>query len=233
MAFGFRAVNDDHVVQIDERFPVMQLVETGTVLADVDVLFVRVLTSTQQPWLFIRGAQVGGYIMGVKFLGGPGQWTGFRLHAVSDLYHSHGLAGRSFGSWQYMVGEWAVRRSADRWGMRVWDGKAELLYDAGVQYINMRFQFQRWRYSHREKSGGWVFVVHYLDLSAEASLSGSDRYLLINPLARERFNLPSYQSTTMRKVGGLQSNRLEHISRTSWEGVDDFIQPGIIGSPSA
>lgn len=233
MSFGFKAVNDGHVVQIDDAYPVMQLSEVGQGAAGTNVMFSRVYTGGEPPWLFLRGGG-GGFFMGLKFLGSPGRWTGFRLHACGNISHNHGLEGRSFGTWQFMVGEWAVRPSIDGYGMRIWDGNGALLYDAGVRYIKLMYQFRAWNYQSRWEDNHWMFYRHALSLPADAQLSDPSNYLLINPLVRERFNVPGEDGTSFRKLGPLTGSQVLHVTRSKYTNFHlPYIHPGIIGRASA
>jgi hypothetical protein len=232
MAFGFRIENDDRIVQVDDSYPVMQLSERGIGRADTNIMFSKTYTSGEPPMLFVRAAQSGGYMLGGKFLGSPGAWTGFRLQGCSSQYFNHSLSGRNYGSWQYMVGEWAVRKSSERYGLRVWDEDGKLLYDAGVQHIDMEYQFQRWQYGHRHEADGWYYVVHYLDLPAAASLADPRNYLLANSLMAEYIQLPGTTRASSRKVGGLQSGRLIHVTQTNGKNIADMLHPGVIGRAS-
>lgn len=232
MSYGFKVVNDDHIVQIDESYPVLQLGEFGSGGANVDVYFSRPYTTSAPPWLFIRSA--GGYfLIGLRFLGGPGAWTGYRMHATDDIYHNHGLAGRGAGTWQYMVGEWAVKPSNQQMGMRIWDGSGVLLYDAGVQHINLMYQFQSWTYRTRKTDNSYYFYEHQLDLPPAASLADPNNYLLINPLMRERFNIPGDDGTSFRKIGPFTSSTILHVTRSRTGNFSlPYIHPGIIGRAS-
>jgi hypothetical protein len=232
MKYGFKAVNDGHVVQIDDTYPVMQLMEQGQGQAGTAVMFSQSYTGGEPPWLFLRGGD-GGYLLGLKFLGGPGNWTGFRMDACSSLLHNHGLSGRSFGTWQFMVGQWEVRPSTDVLGMRIWDGGSRLLYDAGVRYIKMMYQFQSWSHRGTQGSGGWLFYQHGLALPPEAQLSDPSNYLMINPFVRESFNMLGGDGTSYRKVGPLNTGTPLHVTRSMYTGFSvPYIHPGIIGRAS-
>lgn len=232
MAFGFKAVNDDRVVQIDDAYPVLQLGEFGSGAANTDIYFSRPYRTTEPPWLFMRGGG-GGFLMGVKFIGGPGSWIGFRFHACGDVRHNHGLAGRNYGVWQFMVGEWGVHYSSDKYGLRIWGPNGQLLYDAGVRFISMKYQFQQWRYRSRHSDNGWLFYHHFLTLPADASLADPDNYLLVNPMVRERFNVPGGDSTSFRKVGPFTGGEVLHVTRSMYRNFEiTYIQPGIIGRAS-
>lgn len=232
MSFGFKVVNDDRIIQIDDSYPVLQFGGRGTCRAMTDHRFPRAFATSEPPWVFVRPASGTPYFMGLRFLGGPGNWYGMRIHSCADQYHNHGLAGRDHGSWNYILGEWAVAASTDQFGLRVWDGSGKLLYDAGVKYLQMEYQFQSWRYGHRRSSGGWAFVMHYLDLPASASLDDPENYLLINPFICERFIVPADNLYTLRKLK-ISGNQLVSVMRTGWNGGADLIEPGIIGRVSA
>lgn len=233
MAFGFKAVNEDRVIQIDEAHPVLQFGEVGSASAGVNIYFSRTYRSIEQPWLFMRGGN-GGYLMGVKFIGGPGSWTGFRFHACASATHSHGLSGRSHGVWQFMVGEWKVRYSDEKYGMRLWDENGILIYDAGVRFISMKYQFQEWRYRARGTDrNGRSFYYHALTLPPGASLSDPENYILVNPMARERLNVIGEVNASHKKVGPFNSSEVMHIVHSDSRSLNiTYIQPGIIGRAS-
>lgn len=232
MAFGFRITNDSHILQVDDAYPVMQLGEFGAGYANTAIYFSRPYTTSEPPWLFLRGGG-GAYLMGLRFIGGAGHWAGFRLHACWDARHNHGLAGRDAGYWQFMVGEWAVRRSDENYGMRVWDANGKLIYDAGVRFIKMAYQFQAWQYAGRSSEKTWLYYTHRLSLPAAASLADPDNYLLVNPLMRERFNVPGGDGASFRKVGPFTTGYVDHITRSMYRDYTiTHIQPGVIGRAS-
>ena len=233
MAFGFKAVNEDRVIQIDDSYPVLQFGETGNATPGVNIYFSRPYTSIEQPWLFMRGGN-GGYLMGVKFIGGPGLWKGFRFHACASATHDHGLAGRSYGSWKFMVGEWKVSYSGEKYGMRIWDSEGALIYDAGARFISMKYQFQRWLYrSRRTDKYGRSHYYHALTLPSSASLANTENYILVNPMARERFNAVGEVTVSQRKIGPLTGSEVMHITYSDSRSLNiTYIQPGIIGRAS-
>lgn len=231
MSYGFRSFNDQKFVQIDDTYPVLQYVESGVCQANVDVWFSEAYSSDMPPWLFLRGGS-GGYLFGVKFLGGPGAWTGFKLQGCSDIYHNHGLAGRGYGTWDYMVGKWSVKKSSENFGIRLWNGSGDLTFDSGTRVINLQFQFSNWSYQYRHSENYYLYYVHSLSLSPSASLASSKNYLFINPLMRERFNVPGGDGTSFRKVGPLTGETINHVTRSMYRDFNlPYVHPGIIGSP--
>lgn len=232
MSFGFKAINDGSSIQIDDSYPVLQYTESGSAPANVNVYFSRTYTTVMPPWLFLRGGN-GGYLMGLKFIGSPGAWTGFKLHACSDIEHNHGLSGRNYGTYQFIVGEWTVKKSTEDFGLRLWNEDGALTFDSGARMIHLRYQFKTWAYSSRSSDGGWLFYRHILTLDAKSSLANANNYLLINPLMRERFNVPGGDGTSFRKVGPLTGGQIIHVTRSGYTNYSvPYIHPGIIGSPS-
>lgn len=233
MAFGFRTVNDDHIVQVDGEYPVMQIGGFGEAQAGVDHYFDKAITSSYQPLLFIRPRN-GGFFMGLRFLGSPGSWTGFRFDACADQYHNHGLAGRNYGVWEYMIGEWAVRPSTDGYGLRVWDASGTLVYDAGVRHINLAYQFQTWQFIGGHRSDGWYYVMHHLDLPTASRIAPGapgGNYLLINPFIAESSIAPGTHLQVQRKIG-FTSTGLLSVRRNNYADAGSLIEPGIVGTPS-
>lgn len=230
MSYGFKTTTDGRTVQIDDEHPVLQFSGSGKIIAGSDHVFQEAIKTTEPPWLFIRPADGSPFFMGMRFLGGPGNWYGVRIHSVSSQYHNHGGAGRNHGAWSYILGKWATDYSKDAYGMRVWDEGGRLLYDAGSRYIKLSFQFTRWRYGYRHSSGGWTYVMHYLDLPQSASMSDASNYLLINPFVTESTIEPSFL-IARRKIK-IIGNQLLSVTQTSWKGGGDLIQPGIIGQAS-
>lgn len=233
MTFGIKTLNASNVTQLDNQNPIMHLAAIGTSAANVNVIFPKIITSSQQPWLFLRGLQADGCFIGAKFLGAPGRWEGFIFQAVQSPYHNHSLAGRSYGSWGYMVGEFTVNPSQDPWGIRLWDGNQQMLFDGGNRYINIQSQLQKWVYAGSSREDGYVYVKHGLSLPAESSLELPNNYFLVNPIMKERFNIPADYGLAKRKIAGLSSAQPMQFTQTNWPGVTDFIVPGIIGSPSS
>lgn len=230
MSYGFKSTTDGRTIQIDDEYPILQFNGGGIARASVDCIFPSAVTTQQPPWIFIRPENGSPFFMGMKFLGGPGNWYGMKIHSCRDQYNNHGFAGRDFGSWKYIIGEWAVRYSKETYGMRIWDSNRSLIYDAGSRYIKLSFQFERWRYGYRHANGGWLYVMHYLNLPPGSSMSNPNNYLLINPFIIEATVEPDLLPAE-RKIR-MSGDQLLSVTMTGWKGGADLIQPGIIGQVS-
>lgn len=92
--YGFRAVNDYSTVTISSTYKILVFSERGTVRitsAYIDrggvgeAVFTRPITTQEAPQLFVRVQSASHASLGVTatLLGGPGNWTGFRIDSAA------------------------------------------------------------------------------------------------------------------------------------------------------
>lgn len=229
MTFGFKAINDDSVVQVDDTYKVMQLVGQGVATPGTSIYFPRVCRSVEPPWIFMRPLD-GGWFLGLSFIGSPGAWSGFRFHACASVTFNHSLAGRLHGRWEYAVGEWAVQASDEYYGMRLWDENGRLLWDAGVRYMKLQQPFRTFYRASLGYGHGYA-----LDLEPAASLADPNNFLLMNPYANEQNRSPSGYFVC-RKVGGFGTSQVLIAIESGGDGnpyLSSYVAPSFIGRISA
>lgn len=126
MSFGFLSVNDSSYVQIDSDTPRLCLIEKGAyagVSYQVTVSFSAPIQSVEPPLVFIRpSVRNTNELYAAQFLNGSaGNWTGFTVRCTNINYQP--------------TGDWFVAffgsRASSAFGLRIWDGGSNVLYDSG------------------------------------------------------------------------------------------------------
>ncbi|MCF4997372.1 hypothetical protein GIW70_22235 [Pseudomonas syringae] len=145
MSYGFQSLNDNLFVQIDSEAPRLCVLTQGAYSGtqNASAVFARTVTSQDPPLVFIRPTQTGAIQVPISvwFTGGPGNWTGFSMKASNVNGTLSGL---------YFVAAWASMGTA-RYGMRLWDENASLVYDSGAPAVVVTFAAGNWTYLGNEQ----------------------------------------------------------------------------------
>ncbi|MFK3794708.1 hypothetical protein [Pseudomonas sp. NPDC088444] len=146
MSFGFQFVNNSNVVTLDSEFARMVVLESGNYVPNSDgginavVNFSRVIMSQEPPLIFARPTTENGIsaISSVIIYGSPGAWTGFSIRSRSNNY----LQPR--GRWFTAAFK---AQAVSTYGMQIWDGSANLLFDSGNPCAVFTVAYQNWTYA--------------------------------------------------------------------------------------
>lgn len=165
MRYGFEAIGDRGTVLINNNESVMQVYErvrmiSPTTLDNSDRLsygrpmtfyFSRTYTSQYPPMVFLIPLPASKYMFkNYQPIGQPGAWTGFRIvwqdPALPSSYP--GYKGIDMG-WDYCVAGPDDGSFGDgRWGMRLWDGNGNLIFDSNKRLFMFSGMLRDWTFSH-------------------------------------------------------------------------------------
>lgn len=220
MSFGLIAINDSRYVQVDSDNPRLCALFSGSYAASgsrsVTITFPSPVTTDEPPCVFIRNSpeQPDVLYSGMYLLGAARNWTGFRLDAGNTAW-------RPVGKW--FAATFAPRPTA-RWGLRMWDGAGNVVYDSGTTPVLVTKATNSWSYQ------GVVQLTLGSAYYYRAEVTGAiaiDEYFMINPFSR---NLLAPQ-VPVSNVSGARFNYLENrlqlysIGTTGWL---DIGQPGVV-----
>lgn len=172
MAFGFRALNDNSYVQIDSDLPRMCMLQQGTYSSPssyiFNVAFNTPVTTVEPPMVFIRPSSIADgtqLYRSTTLLGVSGNWTGFQVTCVNTNY-------RPSGSW--FVAAFASR-SADVFGMRIFDSSGAIIYDTGAPAVVVTNVLSAWTYVGKV---GTPTGASYYKWTAGRALAANEYYLI-------------------------------------------------------
>ena len=108
------------------------------------------VTTAEPPYIFAtpNGEYNGGGIGSFVHLGGPGNWIGFEMIFAYDLYYTNVMAktaivGHPTG-WTYHLCTYGAEASKDKFGLRLWNSKSELVFDSGWNIVPFRELLHNW-----------------------------------------------------------------------------------------
>lgn len=142
--FGFRARNNDDVIQVSSDRAYMSLHEEGYLAIgsayDTTITFTRPCTTTQPPMIFIRAnsgsaGETTTFKCGV--VGSAGNWTGFRLingntTQINYLY--------------WFAAIWAPLTASGDYGMRLRDASGQVCFHSSSQLVKFSRFITHWTY---------------------------------------------------------------------------------------
>lgn len=163
MTFGLTVVNDSGVVSIDSEFARLSVIYSGNYTQSAAVQFNPPITSQEPPLFFLSPNNNGGVInFGCKIEGSAGNWTGFTVNSSAP------------SSGKYFAATFRpIARSG--YGLRLWDGSSNLIFDSGCQTaIFTRFQ-QNWTYEKYTLDDQGYYVNWY-----SVPMISSGEYILMN-----------------------------------------------------
>lgn len=150
MSYGLQFINNSGLVTLDSEYARMVVLESGNYIPNSDggltsgVMFAQTVTTPEPPLIFVRPTSEAGTaaIATVALFGSPGAWTGFSVRTRSVNY----LQPR--GRW--FTAAFRARATA-AYGMRLWDGSANLLFDSGTPCAVFTAAFQNWTYQFTQQ----------------------------------------------------------------------------------
>ncbi|RZA30823.1 MAG: hypothetical protein EOP02_00230 [Proteobacteria bacterium] len=145
MSYGLQIVNNSGVVTLDSELARLVVLESGDYIPNNEggltsiVNFAQAVTTPEPPLIFARPTTEAGIaaISNVQIYGSAGNWTGFSIRSRGTKY----LQPR--GKWFSA----AFRaRAVATYGMRLWDGAGNILFDSGTPCAVFTSAFQNWTY---------------------------------------------------------------------------------------
>ena len=145
MAYGVQFTNNSNVVTLDSEFARLVVISSGRFAPTEEsgmgstTYFARPVTSQEPPLVFVRPDTVNGVagLCQMRLIGSAGNWTGFYVRAYSlNTAQPNG---------RYFVASFAAQPVA-QYGMRLWGGSGELLFDSGTPNATFTRAFQSWTY---------------------------------------------------------------------------------------
>lgn len=128
MAFGFTISNNSGDIVVDSDYANHTIAESGNVASPAlgisTITFASTYTFDQQPMIF--GRCTGDFIGFIEWTLSGGNVSGFKYAAK---------AGGSSFDWKLAVTPTAA--SSDTYGLRIYDGSANLVFDSGLDYITL------------------------------------------------------------------------------------------------
>lgn len=144
MSFGIKVENSRGETVIDADYLNYALYTTGSVTVRhgefTTVTYPQALTGIAAPIIAIRRWDNSRFfITFVLPLGSPGAWTGFRIRGVDADVHTAGSNSQPSLTVAYQV--YAVDLpSVETWGMQVFNGAGERVFDSGRKLLTFRTQ---------------------------------------------------------------------------------------------
>jgi len=174
MAFGLQFTNNSNVVTLDSEFARLCVLCSGRFAPTQEsglgsvTSFPFTITSQEPPLVFVRPDAVS-RLSGLglcKVFGSPGAWTGFYVRAVDSN------SAQPNGKW--FAGAFMAKPTAT-YGMRIWDGSSNLLFDSGTAAAVFSRVYQNWTYVRSDTVGPNIRNFYSVAFNA-----APNEYMLIN-----------------------------------------------------
>jgi hypothetical protein len=150
MTYGLQFTNTAGVITLDSEVARLSVMFTGVYSPNADsnltaiVNFPAPITTQEPPLIFARPTTSAGTaaISSVVVFGSAGNWTGFQIRTRSVNYLQPN-------------GKWfaAIFKStpAAQYGLRMWDGAGQTVFDNGNQCAVFTRAFQNWTYAFSQQ----------------------------------------------------------------------------------
>lgn len=132
----------------------------------VEETYPEPVTTDEPPYIFAtpNGEYNGGGIGGFVHKGGPGNWVGFEMIFAYDLYYTNimtkaAIVGHPTG-WTYHLCTYGAPASQDKYGLRLWDSKGELVFDSGWRIVPFRDLLRNWKPESNDPTR-YYNILHY------------------------------------------------------------------------
>ncbi|AOE78785.1 hypothetical protein A7318_09385 [Pseudomonas lurida] len=192
MAYGLEFKNNNDVVALDSEFSRLVVLQSGRYSGGAT--FSPAITTQEPPLVFVR-PDASTTFQYTTISGSPGNWTGFSF-----------LGG---GVGNYFCAAFKAREVAN-YGLRLWDGSKNLLFDSGTPCAQFTRTITGWTFLGSSQTGQGLTRGNW---TAPSSLSSGD-YMLVNNIGMD--------------VGG-SSTRASKLY-CSWEYENDRILMFAIGA---
>ncbi|MCJ7959162.1 MAG: hypothetical protein MUW57_22130 [Pseudomonas sp.] len=163
MAYGLEFRNNNDVVALDSEFSRLVVLQSGRYSGGAT--FSPAITTQEPPLVFVR-PDASATFQYATISGSPGNWTGFSF-----------IGG---GVGNYFAAAFKARQVAT-YGLRLWDGSANLLFDSGTPCAQFTRTITSWTYLGSSQTdqgltrGNWT---------GPSSLSSGD-YMMINNIGMD------------------------------------------------
>lgn len=186
MAFGLEFTNGSNVVSLDSEFSRLVVLQSGRYSGGAS--FSPAITTEEPPLVFVRpdGTTTFQY---ATISGGPGNWTGFSFISA--------------GSGNYFCAAFKSRELAT-YGLRLWGGSSNLLFDSGTPCAQFTRTITGWTYLGSSSTGQGTSRSNW---TAYSPLDSGD-YMMINNIGMDVAGT-STRAAKLYVVWNYGSNRLE------------------------
>lgn len=212
--FGISVTNNSNSVMITSQYKIMVFSERGTFRIQSQytdkegsgaVNFLKPILTQEPPQIFLRHVSGVHPNLGVytTILGGPGNWTGFRMTSAVR-------GGSTLQNYlvEYVSCKYADKQSTDLFGMNIWDEAGVILFSASDRVVRYSKFSKVWT-----KTAGSTVDIYSSNLTIDSddfiSVSSVDRglvwfadgadYVGITLLDN---NVPSLKISAQRSGGG-------------------------------
>lgn len=160
MTYGLQFTNNSNTVVLDSEFARLVVIASGRYAPTEEsglgstTYFARPVTSQEPPLVFIRPDTVNGVagLCRMRLIGAPGNWTGFYVRAYN--------ANTAQPNGRYFIAAFAAQPVA-QYGMRLWDGVGNLLFDSETVNATFTRSFQNWTYVKDDKDPQGLTRIYY------------------------------------------------------------------------
>ncbi|MDH0745721.1 hypothetical protein N5D61_05125 [Pseudomonas sp. GD03842] len=163
MSFGLQFINNSDSVVLDSEFARMCVIAAGSLNNNGSSdrnstnMFGRTITTQEPPLIFVKPSNPNnGWAVSLSTfmpVGSPGAWTGFQI--VSTYVQSAIFA----------PGEWFACQfgsvPAAQYGLRIWDGGSNLLFDSASPAANFTRSAQNWAFVKIESTDTTALRRYY------------------------------------------------------------------------
>jgi hypothetical protein len=186
MAFGLEFTNGSNVVTLDSEFSRLVVLQSGRYSGGAS--FSPAITTEEPPLVFVRpdGTTTFQY---TTISGGPGNWTGFSF--------------LSSGAGNYFCAAFKSRALAT-YGLRLWDGSSNLLFDSATPCAQFTRTITGWTYLGSSSTGQGTSKSNW---TAYSPLDSGD-YMMINNIGMDVAGT-STRGAKLYVVWNYGNNRLE------------------------
>lgn len=175
MSYGLQFINNSNLVVLDSEYARLSIIASGRYAPTQEsglgsvTTFPRAVTSQEPPLVFVRPDTVNAVagLCQMRLIGSAGNWTGFYVRAYD--------VNTAQPNGRYFVAAFAAQPVA-QYGMRVWDGASNLLFDLGTPSALFTRAFQNWTYIRTDQDPQGLYRNYY---SVDFNFPENE-YLMIN-----------------------------------------------------
>ncbi|MCQ3000448.1 hypothetical protein NLO98_11870 [Pseudomonas syringae] len=160
MTYGLQFVNNSNVVTLDSEYARLMVIASGRFSPTEEnglgssTYFSRPVTSQEPPLVFVRPDTVNRVagLCRMRLIGSPGNWTGFYVRAYD--------VNTAQPNGRFFVSAFGAQQVA-QFGMRLWNGQSNLLFDSGTANATFTRSFQAWNYERYDTSEQGFTRIYY------------------------------------------------------------------------
>lgn len=160
MTYGLQFTNNSNTVVLDSEYARLMVISSGRFAPTEEsgmgstTYFARPVTSQEPPLVFVRPDTVNGVagLCMMRLIGSAGNWTGFYVRAYN--------VNTAQPNGRYFVAAFGAQPVA-QYGMRLWGGAGNLLFDSGTSCATFTRAFQNWSYVRDDKDPQGLTRIYY------------------------------------------------------------------------